>query len=142
MIKEAKFIALVVYIKWCDQHYPDHFYCSFFQCIDGIIIFAELLLSFPFTISDKLFFVIAISFQGSTTSVSLVVSMFLTCSLMYPMIVSCILTHCTILEVEAMTVLKFCYYLFNFLFSSGVLRCTWFCFAFSSFVCLFVSFPI
>lgn len=59
----------VLCIKWCDQHYPDHFYCPSLQCTDGIIICAKLLLAFPFAISDKLFCVNAIAFQGCTTSV-------------------------------------------------------------------------
>lgn len=47
----------------------DHFYCPSLQCTDGIIICAKLLLAFPFAISDKLFCVNAIAFQGCTTSV-------------------------------------------------------------------------
>lgn len=50
-------------------HHLDHFYFSSFLCSDGMIIFAKLLLAFPFAISDKLFCVNATAFQECTTSV-------------------------------------------------------------------------
>lgn len=83
---------------------------------------------FPLLSLTSSFVSMPLLFRDAQPVFPFVASMFLTHSLMYPMIVSCILTPRTTSAVEAMSVVKFCPELFDVLPPSGVFSL--FCFQF------------
>lgn len=99
---------------------PDHFIAHHFNIPVELWHLLNCGRNFPLVSLTSSFVSMPLLSRDAQLVFSFVASMFLTQSLMYPMIASCTLTPCTTSAVEAVSVWKFWPKLFNVLSPNGV----------------------